>query len=91
MVEPGSDLSSLPALVQISIGAVIALGSFLVWFLNRKKEPEQEGNNTAQGIYRTLLEMRSDNARFANERNQKLDKQTDLLSDIRNNQNRRTR
>ncbi len=39
-------------------------------------------NGLLQGVYRTLQEMRSENARFANERNQKIDEQTDVLRDV---------
>ena len=35
-----------------------------------------------QGIYRLLVELRADLARFANERNEKMDEQTQLLREI---------
>ena len=93
-VPSAGDLSNLPPLVQVTVGLVVALVATLAYWSGGRGQPTppppssnwqvaKEVCDLLQGIYRTLQESRTDNARFADENNQKLDQQTELLRDLR--------
>ncbi len=85
MADPG-DLGSLSPLIQGAIAAGIAAGSAIAYVVGKRRGSSSEDTtykDLLQGIYRMLTEIRTDNARYANEHNQKMDQQTNVLRDIK--------
>lgn len=81
---------SLPPILQFGLVAMTFLAAaFAVWrSVIGKHTTIDSGTSTRdllQGIYRLLGEQRTDNARFANEANEKADEQTDELRKIERN------
>lgn len=84
MADPIESLSSSPILQFVLIagsfvGALVAVAAAFI------KPKGTANNDMLQGIYRLLQEQRTDNARFANEANEKADEATDVLRMIERN------
>lgn len=84
MADPIEHLSSSPILQWALIAGSFLAGLITIWaaFIKPKSTPS---NDRLEGIYRLLIEQRTDHARFANEHNEKLDEQTDVLRMIERN------
>ena len=87
MADPVDMLAGNPVL-QFALIAGTVVGGAVIAFLGSKGKKGDSSSDILHGIYRVLGEMRTDNARFANERNKKFDDLTEIVREVEHNTDR---